>query len=66
VPVYIDAHGKERPVERTFEAVVEVNNAEGLLRPGMTSRGKIHTGVRPWGQMVLQTLLDLVSLDYRF
>ena len=66
VPVYVDAHGKERPVERTFEAVVEVDNADGLLRPGMTGRGKIYAGKRLWGRMVLQSLLDLVSLDYRF
>jgi putative peptide zinc metalloprotease protein len=66
VPVYIDAHGKEHPVERTFEAVVAVENADGLLRPGMTGRGKIYAGRRPWGQMVLQSLRDVVSLDYRF
>jgi hypothetical protein len=32
----------------------------------MTGRGKIYTGRRPWGQMVLQSLRDVVSLDYRF
>jgi len=66
VPVYVDEKGKERPLERTFEAVVQVDNSEGLLRPGMTSRGKIYAGERLWGQLVLQSLLDLVSLDYRF
>ncbi|HEX5176288.1 MAG TPA: efflux RND transporter periplasmic adaptor subunit, partial [Chthoniobacteraceae bacterium] len=66
VPVYIDAHGKEHPVERTFEAVVAVENGKGLLRPGMTGRGKIYAGRRPWGQMVLQSVRDVVSLDYRF
>jgi putative peptide zinc metalloprotease protein len=66
VPVYIDAHGKEHPIARTFEAVVAVENGEGLLRPGMTGRGKIYAGRRPWGQMVLQSLRDVVSLDYRF
>ena len=66
VPTYTDAHGREIAIERTFEAVVEVDNHEGLLRPGMTGRGKIYAGKRPWGQLVLQSLLDLVSLDYRF
>ena len=66
VPTYTDTHGREIAVERTFEAVVEVDNREGLLRPGMTGRGKIYTGKRPWGQLVLQSVLDLVSLDYRF
>lgn len=66
VPVYVDEQGKERAVERTFEAVVQIDNADGLLRPGMTSRGKIYAGTRPWGRLVLQSVLDLVSLDYRF
>ena len=66
VPTYTDAHGREIAIERTFEAVVEVDNREGLLRPGMTGRGKIYAGKKPWGQLVLQSLLDLVSLDYRF
>ena len=66
VPSYTDAQGREIPLERTFEAVVEVENHEGLLRPGMTARGKIYAGQRLWGQLVLQTLVDLVSLDYRF
>lgn len=66
VPTYIDAEGREMAIERTFEAVVEVDNREGLLRPGMTGRGKIFAGKKPWGQLVLQSALDLVSLDYRF
>ena len=66
VPTYTDAHGREIPIERTFEAVVEVDNRDGLLRPGMTGRGKIFAGKRPWGQLVLQSFMDLVSLDYRF
>jgi hypothetical protein len=66
VATYTNADGKEVPIERTFEAVVEVSNAQGLLRPGMTGRGKIYAGKRPWGQMVLQTVRDLISLDFRF
>lgn len=66
VPTYVDAHGREIPIERTFEAVVEVDNHEGLLRPGMSGRGKIYAGKQPWGRLVLQSVLDLVSLDYRF
>ena len=66
VPTYVDNHGREIAIERTFEAVVEVDNHEGLLRPGMSGRGKIYAGKKPWGQLVLQSVLDLVSLDYRF
>ena len=65
VPTAFDRQGKEVPLERTFEAEIEVDNHEGLLRPGMTGRAKINAGRHLWGQLVLQSLLDLVSLDYR-
>lgn len=65
VPTYREADGREVPVERTFEAIVKIENKEGLLRPGMSIRGKIYAGTHLWGRLVLQTLLDLVSLDYR-
>jgi hypothetical protein len=66
VPTVLDAKGQEIPLERTFEARINVDNADGLLRPGMTGHGKIFAGKRLWGQMILQSLLDLISLDYRF
>ena len=66
VLTYTDHQGREIPVERTFEAVLEVQNPDGLLRPGMTVRGKIYAGTYPWGRLVLQSILDLWSLDYRF
>ncbi len=66
VPTTMDAKGNEIPLERTFEARIDVDNSEGILRPGMTGHGKIFAGTRPWGKLVLQSLLDLVSLDYRF
>jgi putative peptide zinc metalloprotease protein len=66
VPTTLDAKGNEIPLERTFEARIDVDNTDGVLRPGMTGHGKIFAGKRLWGKLVLQSLLDLVSLDYRF
>jgi hypothetical protein len=66
VPTTVDEKGREVPLERTFEARINVDNSERLLRPGMTAHGKIYAGKRPWGKMVGQSLLDLISLDYRF
>ena len=66
VMTYIDNEGHEVPVERIFAAQIDVKNPGALLRPGMTGRSVIHCGKRPFGKMVLQSLLDLVSLDYRF
>jgi hypothetical protein len=66
VPTALDRQGKEVPIERTFEAEIQVDNAGGLLREGMTGRAKIDAGRYPWGRLVLQSFLDLVSLDYRW
>lgn len=66
VPTAMDRQGKEVPLERTFEAEIQVDNPRGLLRQGMTGRTKIDAGVYPWGRLVLQSFLDLLSLDYRF
>ena len=66
VPTAYDRQGREIPLERTFEAEIQVDNRLGLLREGMTGRAKIDAGRYPWGRLVLQSFLDLVSLDYRF
>ena len=66
VPTAFDRPGKEIPLERTFEAEIQVDNRGGLLRQGMTGRARIEAGRYPWGRLVLQSFLDLVSLDYRF
>jgi putative peptide zinc metalloprotease protein len=66
VPTAFDRMGKEIPLERTFEAEIQVDNRDGLLRQGMTGRARINAGRYPWGRLVLQSILDLVSLDYRF
>jgi hypothetical protein len=66
VPTAFDRSGREIPLERTFEAEIQVDNHDGLLREGMTGRAKIDAGPYPWGRLVLQSFLDLVSLDYRF
>jgi putative peptide zinc metalloprotease protein len=66
VSTFIDREGHEVPVERVFAAQIDVEKTGGLLRPGMTGRASIYAGKRPFGKMVLQSLLDLVSLDYRF
>jgi putative peptide zinc metalloprotease protein len=66
VPTAFDRQGREVPLERTFEAEIQVDNHDGLLREGMTGRARIDAGRYPWGRLVLQSFLDLVSLDYRF
>ena len=66
VSTFIDREGHEMPVERIFAAQIDVQNPGAVLRQGMTGQARISAGRRPFGKMVLQSLLDLVSLDYRF
>ncbi len=41
VPTALDALGREHPALPTFQAELEIDNPDGLLRPGMSGRGKI-------------------------
>jgi multidrug resistance efflux pump len=41
VPTALDSTGHERPLLPTFQAELEIANPDGLLRPGMSGRGKI-------------------------
>lgn len=66
VPTIPDGTGREKLMEHTYVVTVEVQNPDNLLRYGMTTRAKIETGKRPFGRIVLQWFVDLISLDYRF
>ena len=66
VPTIPDGTGREKLMEHTYVVTVEVQNPDNLLRYGMTTRAKIETGKRPFGKIVLQWFVDLISLDYRF
>lgn len=61
-----DRDGREIPLRRTYDAVVEVQNPELLLRPGMSGRARIHAGRYPFGKLFWQSVLDLIRLDLRF
>jgi putative peptide zinc metalloprotease protein len=66
VPTALDRQGREIPLDITYIATVEVPNPDGLLRPGMTGQGKIDAGRILNGRLVLQSILDWISLDFRF
>jgi putative peptide zinc metalloprotease protein len=66
VPTIPDGTGREKLMEHTYVVTVEVQNPDNLLRYGMTTRSKIESGKRPFGKIVLQWLIDSISLDYRF
>jgi multidrug resistance efflux pump len=42
VPTYIDARSRRVPTVPCFELTIELPNADGRLRPGMTGSAKIH------------------------
>ena len=62
----VDREGHEIPIERVFQAKIQVDDPDALLRQGMTGRASIFTGRHLYGKLMIQSLLDLVSLDYRF
>jgi putative peptide zinc metalloprotease protein len=67
VPTFHDPQtGREKLLEHTYAATVEVENPDGFLRYGMTMRAKIATGKKPYGKIVIQWITDSISLDYRF
>jgi putative peptide zinc metalloprotease protein len=66
VPTAFDREGREIPLETTYIATVAVPNPDGLLRPGMTGAAKIEVGRYLNGRLVLQSILDWISLDFRF
>jgi putative peptide zinc metalloprotease protein len=67
VPTFHDpATGREKLLEHTYAVKVEVENPNGLLRYGMTMRARINTGKERYGKILLQNLVDWISLDYRF
>lgn len=65
-PAALDRERREVPLGHTFEAHIEVDNRDRRLRPGMTGRTKIVAGTSPWGQLMWQSVRDLVISDHRF
>jgi putative peptide zinc metalloprotease protein len=41
-----DALGGERPTSVSYQALVPLDDAEGVLRPGLRGRAKVHTPPR--------------------
>jgi putative peptide zinc metalloprotease protein len=60
LPTKTDASGVERPMSTSYQARVPLENAEGLLRPGLRGRAKVHTGWQTLGarfwRLVTQTI----------
>jgi putative peptide zinc metalloprotease protein len=45
-----DETGMERPISTLYQAEAELVDAEGVIRPGMRGRAKIHAGYQTLGQ----------------
>jgi putative peptide zinc metalloprotease protein len=45
-----DETGMERPISTLYQAEAELKDAEGVIRPGMRGRAKIHAGYQTLGQ----------------
>lgn len=60
-----DAEGRFRPLEVTYGVRVSLDNAEGVLRPGMTATVRIQGETLSLWRVWYQAILDFLSLDYR-
>lgn len=60
-----DPARKAVPLDRQYYAVIETDEAEPLLRAGMTGRVRIDCGRATLGELMWQRVLDFVNLDYQ-
>jgi hypothetical protein len=56
VPTRTDEAGRELPISTSYEAMLAVDDAEGLLTPGMRGTARIEVGSRTVGQWLLRLL----------
>ena len=50
LPTETDASGSERPLNPSYQARVFLDDPDGLLRPGLRGRAKIHTADQTLGR----------------
>lgn len=59
-----DSSGMLRPLSTSYQARVPLDNSEGLLRVGLTGRGKIYTGWQPIGSRLYRYLARTFHFDW--
>ena len=58
-----DSSGRERPVNVTYEASVELDDPTGQILIGGSGRAKIHVGSRSLGQRLWRYLSETFNFD---
>ena len=61
VPTALDSQGHERPMLPTFQAELEIANPDGLLRPGMSGRGRITCEKSLLGLVIYHRVGELIK-----
>ena len=56
VPTRTDESGRELPISTSYEAMMSLDDAEGVLTPGMRGTARIKVGSRTVGQWLLRLL----------
>jgi multidrug efflux pump subunit AcrA (membrane-fusion protein) len=56
VPTQTDAAGREQPISTSYEALMHLDDPDGLLTPGMRGTARIRVGSRTVGQWLLRLL----------
>ncbi|HEX4085486.1 MAG TPA: efflux RND transporter periplasmic adaptor subunit [Chthoniobacteraceae bacterium] len=62
IPTALDAQGHEHPLLPTFIAELEINNPDGLLRPGMSGRGRITCEHSRLGIQIYERIQELLKV----
>jgi multidrug resistance efflux pump len=53
------------PSSQVFKARIAIDNASGLLRPGMAGRLRIHCGTKPLGAWLAGSFRDMLRSDFQ-
>jgi len=56
VPTKTDESGRERPISTSYEALMTLDDPDGVLTPGMRGTARIRVGSRTVGQWLLRLL----------
>lgn len=65
VPTEMDATGKERPAQTLYQAELQIDNTDLLLRPGMGGRARISCGRATVGRIISSKFKELLRLEFR-
>ena len=65
IPTEIDQTSTERPVDNLYQAELQIENVEHLLRAGMSGRARVECGRTTPARIISSRLKNILRLDFR-